>query len=200
MIFLAGWLTPTRSIGMGAYLFGATSCAIAAARDGGTSRRGRLAAFLAVLEAGLFLDMAFNVRWLLHDLLENEAIAENLYAHRVGPQLAALGLLGAATATGIGFALLRLRGRAGASMAVCGVILSLSCWCSEVISLHALDAVFHSLLNGILLVSLIWVASSLMTGLGILWDSRMARGEIRPGTSCGWALSSFHTDSKQKKL
>jgi hypothetical protein len=198
MIFLAGWLTPTRSLGMAAYLFGAASCALAAARGGGTSRRGRLAAFLSLLEAGLFLDMAFNGRWLLHDLLENEAIAENLYAQRVGLQLAALGLLGAATAAGIGLALFRLRGRVGASVAVCGVILSLSCWCSEVISLHAFDAVFHSMVNGILLVSLIWVACSLMTGLGILWDSRTARGEIRPSASCGRVPSSFLTDSKQK--
>ena len=54
--------------------------------------RSRLAAVLAVLEAGLFLDMAFSVRWQLHDLLEGEAIRENLYAQRVGPQIAALGL------------------------------------------------------------------------------------------------------------
>jgi hypothetical protein len=63
-------------------------------------------------------------------------------------------------------------------VAICGAILSLSCWCAEVISLHAVDAIFHATINGIMLVSLIWVAGSLMTGLGILWDLRADHAAI----------------------
>ncbi|MDR3750841.1 MAG: hypothetical protein P4K94_05075 [Terracidiphilus sp.] len=170
MISLAGWMTPTRSVGMAAYLFAAASCSIAWAKSRGTPPRRRLAAILAALEISLFLDMAFNGRWLLHDLLENKAMAENLYAQRVAPQLVALSILAVAAAVGMGLTLHALRGRAGASVAICGAILSLSCWCAEVISLHAVDAIFHAAVGGIMLVSLIWVAGSLMTGLGILWD------------------------------
>jgi len=195
MISVAGWTTPTRSVGMATYLFAATSCGIAWVRSGPVPRRRRLALFLAALEVGLFLDMVFNGRWLLHDLLEKEAIARNLYVQRVGPQLAALGLLGAAAAATIGLVLRTLRGRAGVSVAVCGVILSLSCWCAEVISLHAVDTVFHSTVNGIMLVSLIWVAGSLMTGLGILWDLRAPYAAMSSAANRAHTPSSSLTDS-----
>jgi len=174
MISLAGWLNPTRVIGLSAYLFALISCGIAWARSRRTPRGPRLAAVLAGLEAGLFLDMAFSVRWLLHDLLEYEAIAGGLYSHRAGPQIAALGLLGVAAAAGLGLAFQRLRGRAGATVAACGAILSVSCWFVEVISLHATDAAFYHTVDGVMLVSLCWVACALMTGLGILRDSRAA--------------------------
>ena len=171
MISLAGWLNPTRVIGLSAYLFALVSCGIAWARGRGTPRGPRLAAVLAVLEAGLLLDMAFSARWLLHDLLENVAIANGLYSHRVGPQLGALGFLGVAAAAGMGLAFQRLRGRKGAIVAACGALLSVSCWFVEVISLHATDTVFYYTVDGVMLVSLCWVACALMTGLGILWDT-----------------------------
>ena len=164
-------LDPTRIIGLIACLFALVSCGIAWAIVRGAAHRGRLAAALAVFEAALFLDMAFNVRWQLHDLLENEAIARSLYGQRFGPQHVALSLIGCALAAGMGLALWRLRGRAGASLAVCGGILSLSCWCVEVISLHAVDAVLYRTVHGVMFVSLIWIVCSLMTGVGILWDA-----------------------------
>lgn len=183
MISLVKWLNPTRFIGLGSYFFATVCCATAWARCRRTPRSGQLAAVLAVLEAGLFLDMVFSFRWQLHDLLEGQAIRENLYAQRAGPQLAALGLLAVAAAVGIGLVLQRLRGRTGAIVAACGAILSLSCWCAEVISLHATDAVFYCAVDGIMLVSLCWVACSLMTGVGILWDARMASSHICQGTN-----------------
>jgi hypothetical protein len=156
MIPLATPLNPTQFIGLSAYLFAATSCGIAWGRSRRTSRH-------------------------LHDVLEGEAIRENLYGQRVGPQLAALGLLGVAAAAGMGLAFQYLRGRTGATMAVCGTILSLSCWCAEVISLHATDFVFFYTVDGVMLVSLCWVSCSLMTGLGILWEARAARSHACQG-------------------
>jgi hypothetical protein len=141
------------------------------------------------------MDMAFSFRSLLHDLLENEAIAKGLYAHRAGPQIAALGLLSAAGAAGMGLAFQRLRGRTGAIVAVCGAVLAFSCWCVEVISLHATDTVFYSTVDGVMLVSLCWVACPLMTGLGILWDAPAARAHTHwRGNSAG-APPSTLTDS-----
>lgn len=175
MIFFASVLTPTRSIGMAAYLFAAILCSIAWARSGMNTRRGRLSALLAVLEWGLFLDMAFNERWLLHELLDNEAMAKNLYGMRVGPQVAAMILLGTAAAGAMGWTLVSLRSQRAASVAVCGAIISISCWGAEIISLHVVDAIFHFSLHRIMLVSLGWVAGALMTGIGIAWEVRPTR-------------------------
>ena len=194
----AGWLNPTRIIGMNAYFITAVSCAIAWARYRGSPRLRRLAWVLAVLEAGLFLDMVFSVRWQLHDLLEGEAIRENLYADRFGPQLAALSILGATATAGIGLTWLHLRGRAGAIIAVWGAVLSLSCWCAEVISLHAIDAAFYHTIDGVMLVSLCWVACSLMTSLGILWDSRAVRADNSQGASPAGKPPSFLINSREK--
>jgi len=173
MISLAGWLSPTRIVGLAAYFFATTSCCIAWVRNLRAQRSGRLAAYLGLLEAGLFIDMAFNGRWMLHDLLEDEAISRSLYAQRTGPQVALLGFLGAATAISIGLVIRALGGKTGASVAACGAIFSLSCWCAEVISLHAIDAVFYANIDGLMVVSLCWIGGSLMTGLGILWESKI---------------------------
>jgi hypothetical protein len=156
---------------MTSYLLALVSCGIAWVRGRKAPFRWRLAAVLAILEAALFVDIVFNGRWLLHEVLENEAIEKNLYVHRGAPQLVALGFLGVAVAAGMGLALWRLRGRAGASLATCGAILSLSCWCVEVISLHATDAAFQYMVDGVMLVSVGWAVCCLMTSVGILWDA-----------------------------
>lgn len=166
-------------IGLVAYLFAAMLCAIAWARRIGTTRPRRLAASLAMLNAGLFLDIWMEGRWRLHDLLQAEAITRNLYAQRSGPQFAALGILGAAATIGMMLAIARLRGRAGASVAACGAILALSCWCVEVISQHAADAVLYHTVKGVMLVTLIWIACTLMMSLGIQWDARTASARAR---------------------
>jgi hypothetical protein len=163
---------------MAAYLFATISCGIAWAKSTSSTKR-RLAAFLTVLEAMLFSDMVINGRWLLHNWVETKAIAENLYAQRFGPQLAALAILCVAAAVGTGLILFTLHDNAAVSVAVCGAILSIGCWCAEVVSLHAVDAVFHKTISGIMAVSLIWVASSLMTGLGILLDLRAGQDATR---------------------
>jgi len=181
MLDLPGGQNPTRLVGLIAYLLSATCCSIASAASRWKSRRTHLAAVLALLEAGFLLDMVFSVRWQLHDLMEGQAIRENMYVQRSGPQLAALGLLGAAAAAGMVLAFQRLRGRTGATVAVFGAILSFICWCTEVISLHETDKVLHYTVNGVMLVSLCWLAFSLMTGLGILWDVRSSYSDVRKG-------------------
>jgi hypothetical protein len=171
---LAGIENPTRLIGLAAYFFSAMMCGCTWIRSLGTPRPLRLGAVLAMLNACLFFDILLDGRWRLHDLLEGEAIARSLYIQRTIPQIAALVLLGIVMAFGMVRALVRYRGRAGATMAVCGAVLSLGCWCAEVISLHTVDAVFYCTVKGVMLVSMSWIISSLMMGLGILWDTRTA--------------------------
>lgn len=175
MVSTTAWLSPTRAIGLSAYLFAFVSCVVAWLKSSGPPHRKRLAAILAELEAALLLDMTFDVRWMLHALVDRVAMAKGVYGLRAGPQVVMLVLLGGIVAGAMGLALWRFRGRTGASLAACGGILSLSCWCAEVISLHAVDAVAYHVVHGVMLVSLAWIACSLMTGVGILWDAFVFR-------------------------
>lgn len=176
MISFAEWLNATRIIGLAAYLLALVSCAIAWTYGHGAAHKRRLAAVIGALEATLLLDMALDGRWRLHDLLVEESIARNFYMLREGPQIVAIGILGIGAAAGIGWALWNFRGRAGASLAACGAVLSLACWCVEVVSLHAVDIVFYREVFGVMLVAGVWIACALMTSMGILWDARAIKG------------------------
>jgi hypothetical protein len=165
------WLNPTQIIGLTANLLAMVLCGVAWAKVSGPPHRNRLAAILAILEAALFVDMLFNGRWKLHDLLAGEAKATGLYAGRTDPQIAVLFLLAGFALAGLGFTVWRLRKRPGAFVAACGGLLSLICWCAEVVSLHAVDAMLYHTIHGFMAVSLVWITCALMTGLGILWDT-----------------------------
>jgi hypothetical protein len=164
-------LNPTQIIGLTTYFFAMVSCGFAWANVSGDARGNRLAAVLAVVEAALFLDQVFSGRWQLHDLLDREAIAWGVYSERTDPQIAMLCVLVASAGAGIALTIWRFRKRVGASLAVSGGVLSLSCWCVEVISLHAVDAVLYHAVNGVMLVTLVWILCALMTAGGILWDT-----------------------------
>jgi len=170
MVSIAEWLNPTRITGLIAYLLSFMSCAMGWLSGGEAPSRQRLAAVLTAMEAAFFLDIVFSGRLLLHDLLQSQAIEARTYELRSIPQLAALGVMGGAAAVGIGLVLRRFRDRAGASLALVGVILSWSCWCAEVISLHQVDAALYYNIHGIMIVGVVWAACSLMTSVGILWD------------------------------
>jgi hypothetical protein len=179
MISIATSLDTARIIAPATSAFAFVSCVFAWARDRHVPRRSRLAASLTVLEAALILDEAFNGRWRLHDLLANAARATNRYAERAGPQHIALALVANIVFAGVVLTLLFFKGRPGASLAVCGAILSVSCWCVEVISLHSVDAFLYSSVDGVMVVRLAWAACSLMVGCGILWDTFAARAPVR---------------------
>jgi uncharacterized iron-regulated membrane protein len=171
MISSAGWLNPTRIIGLASCLFALASCVIALAKGSGPPRRKRLAAILAGLEGALLIDMVFDIRWMLHDFEDRVAMENGVYGLRSGPQMAMLVLLIGIVLGALGLAIWRFRGRTYASLAACGGILSVSCWFAEVVSLHAVDAVAYHRIHGAMLVSLAWIACSLMTGVGILCDA-----------------------------
>jgi len=195
VISVAGWLNPTRIIGLTACTFALALCVFAWAGGHGTARQRRLAAVIGVLEAALLLDMALNGRWLLHDLLENESMTRNLYAQRADPQLAALGLLGVAAMAAVGLVLWHFRNRTGAALAGGGVVLSLTCWCVEVVSLHTVDRVLYREIYGVKPVCLVWIACSLITGAGILWDMREGNAQARPARGLAETLPASPTDS-----
>src|SRR3984885_11407160 len=176
MIASEEWLTPTRATGIAAYGVAMTCCGIAWARTRRLRTNSQLAALLTAIEGALVLDMVFNWRWTIHQQLMDFAQRRNEYEIRRSPQLIAIAMLAVLLLVSLFAALRILRGRAGALLAVSGVLLSLVLWCTEVISLHALDHVLYHLLGQWMLVSLVWVFAGLMTSVGILIDARRANG------------------------
>jgi hypothetical protein len=176
MIASEEWLTPTRAAGLVAYAVAMTCCCIAWAKTRylrNASRSG-LAALLAAIEAALLLDMVFNLRWWIHQQLMDLAQSRQEYEMRRSPQLIAIVILAVLLLVGLASALRILRARPGAGLAVFGVLLSLALWCTEVVSLHAVDHILYHLVGPWMLVSLVWVLAALMTSVGILLDARQA--------------------------
>ena len=129
---------------------------------------------LTVLQLALLVDMLFSLRWLLHNKLASEFMVHHFYERRVGPQHIALLLVAAAASIGIWLLLKSLRGRRGAQLASCGMILWISTWFAEVISLHSMDVFLHNSLDHVTVRDAVWIVSSIMISCGVLLDVRRA--------------------------
>ena len=167
MIAAVVWESSTREVGIASHLIAAVACGAAWVRSGRVSR---LASALGLLELFLLLDAAFNWRWIVHGLLMNMAMKQHVYGERKLPQELILALLFAITSIAIIMTLGYLRGRPGACLSICGALISAALWFIEVISLHATDVILQRSLGRLMLVALMWMASSSMTAVGILWD------------------------------
>jgi hypothetical protein len=132
----------------------------------------RLPPTLGLLELFLLFDAAFNWRWALHGLLANAAMEQHLYGERKLPQELVLGLLVVATIVAMALTLRYFGGRWGACLSICGALISAVFWLTEVISLHATDAILERSLGPYKLVALVWIATSAMTAVGILQDMK----------------------------
>ncbi len=176
MIASEVWLTPTRATGIAAYGIAMICCGLAWARTRGLRTASQLAALLAVIEGALVLDMLFNWRWMIHQELMDLAQRWNDYDVRRSPQRIAIAILAVLFLVGLIAALRIFRGRMGALLAVSGVLLSLVLWCTEVVSLHAMDHILYQSLGPWMAVSLVWVFAGLITSVGILIDARQAIG------------------------
>jgi hypothetical protein len=141
--------------------------------------RARFAARLAVFEGLLLLDMAFNWRWALHQFFMDEASKAALYASRRGPQALVLAVLVLMFLFGLRMSSRRLRGRTGSLLAATGALLSLVLWCTEVVSLHAVDHILYHPIGEWMVVSFLWVVACLTTSVGILMDARSSDRRVR---------------------
>jgi hypothetical protein len=52
-----------------------------------------------------------------------------------------------------------------------GLLLSLTCWCVEVISLHATDRILYHFAGGLMVVAFLWIVACIMTAVGIQIDA-----------------------------
>ncbi len=131
-------------------------------------RTARLAGFLAIFHAALFLDITFDWRWLLYRHLEATAIVQRWYQERHWPQVGMLVVLAALLFAGIMMARQRFPSPPGAAMALDGSLLSIGCWATEVISLHATDAILYHRIGSLMTVSFVWMLACLITTAGML--------------------------------
>lgn len=129
---------------------------------------------LTVVQFAFLIDMLLGLRWLLHDKLVREFEVHHLYGRRAGPQQVALILVAAAALTGVWLLLKSLRGRRGAQLTSCGMILWIVTWLAEVISLHSMDAFLRNTLAHVTIRDWLWIASSMMISCGVLLDVRSA--------------------------
>lgn len=156
--------------GIVSYSLAAISSLIAWNRARRSPETASLAAFLTILEGALLLDVTFDWRWALHHFILRESMKYGLYGHRSIPQIVMLLLLAAIVLPAATFAQRRVRGRPGAAIALWGLFLSLTCWCVEVISLHATDRILYHTVGGFMLVAFIWMAACGLTAIGIQLD------------------------------
>jgi hypothetical protein len=150
---------------------------------------------LTVFQVALLVDMLFSLRWLLHNKLASEFVVHHLYERRVGPQHLALFLVAAAASTGIWLLLKSLRGRRGAQLASCGMILWISTWFAEVISLHSMDVFLHNSLDHVTVRDAVWIVSSIMISCGVLLDVRRA-----PTTATRRSIQAVEEENIQRKV
>jgi hypothetical protein len=112
--------------------------------------------------------------WVITEELASEFLVHHFYNRRVGPQHLALFLVAAMASTGIWLLLKSLQGRRGAQLASCGMILWISTWLAEVISLHSIDVFLHKSLAHVTVRDAVWIVSSIMISYGVLLDVRRA--------------------------
>lgn len=170
-------LSATRLVGLAAYAGAVAGCAWRWRDDRrreGQRRAGNSGVFgvLAVVQMALLLDIAFNLRWKLHEFFMQGAVSHGLYAMRRQPQRFALFVLGTFAILGCALIVSRFRRRRGVALAVAGTSFSVALRCAEVLSYHDLDAVLYHAVGGVMLVSLLWAGLTLLTLAGVWIDDR----------------------------
>ena len=173
MIWAFDGLSVTRVAGLAAYAAAVTACAWRWWRDKQKYRKGGgVFSILAAVQLLLLLDIAFNLRWKLHEFFMREAIDHGIYGMRRPPQLLALWMLIGTSALCCALIVSRFRRRPGAAIAVAGTLLSVALRCAEVLSYHGLDAMLYAQIGKVMLVSILWIALTLLTCLGVWIDGR----------------------------
>jgi hypothetical protein len=167
MILSSNGHFPASFMGMLAYAAAGISSGIAWFLRRKQSSDVRTMACITILEAFLFLDIVFNWRWTLHTAMVHFAIGHARYGQRRVVQTAALAFLGVLCVYVLWATVHKLHGKTGMIVAVWGVLLSLACWCVEIISLHQIDAILYRRVDGWIVIIPVWFTFCLMTAVGV---------------------------------
>jgi hypothetical protein len=100
----------------------------------------------------------------------NAAAEQHLYGKRKLPQEFVLALLVGIMIAAMVLTLRYFRGRPGACLSIYGALISVAFWVIEVISLHATDTILQQTVGPVMLIALVWILTSSMMAVGILWD------------------------------
>ena len=165
-------ISPTHEAGIASHLLAAVACGVAWTRSRGQNR---LTATLGLLELFLLFDVEFNWRWILHGFFVKTAMELSVYDERTLPQEVLTALLSIATLVAAATTTWHFWNRPGACLAICGGLISAELWVIEVISLHAIDAVLQRMVGPILIIASVWIVSSALIMLGVLWDAEASR-------------------------
>ncbi len=182
MIATTQVFTATRITGVAAYAVALISCVVALFLARADRERERFAVRLAAFEGFLLLDMVFNWRWDIHQFLMDKANQAALYASRRGHQTLVLAAIVLLFIFAMRLVSHRLRGRPDALLAAAGALLSLVLWCTEVVSLHAVDHILYHPIGQWMMVSFLWIIASVTTSVGILRYSKSAPNRVRMNT------------------
>ena len=165
-------ISPTQEAGIASHLLAAVVCGVAWAKS---RRQNRMTATLGLLELFLLFDALFNWRWILHGFLVKTAMGLSVYDERTLPQEVFTALLSIATLVAATATTRHSWNRPGACLAICGGLISAELWAIEVISLHAIDAIFERKVGPILVIASLWIVSSALIMLGVSWDAKASR-------------------------
>lgn len=167
-------ISPTQEAGIASHLLAAAACGVAWIKSRGQNR---LSATLGLLELFLLFDAVFNWRWILHGFLMKTAMERVVYDKRTLPQDVLTALLASATLVAAATTIRHFWSRPGACLAICGGLISAEFWAIEVISLHAIDLIFERMVGPILFIASVWIVSSALIILGVLWDAKRRNKE-----------------------
>ncbi len=170
MTWSYGYFSLTRVFGMLSFVVSFAACIWRWRRCRLSGASSTVFMGLAAVQLGLLADMAFDLRWKLHEIWMTDAMQGGWYGERRGPQLLVLTGIGCLTALGTVLILRGFEARPGASIALLGTFLSVELWLVEAVSLHGVDGVLYRQLGGAMVVSFLWLVLAGVTCAGIWMD------------------------------
>ncbi|MBB6142814.1 hypothetical protein HNQ77_000752 [Silvibacterium bohemicum] len=171
------WWSLTRTTGITAYFVTGLCCVLVWLRNRSSRQRhaiSGLAIRLALIEFLFCADMILEWRLALHTFFVNLFMEYNLYNQRHSMQLGLLFALGCLLLFMLLSVYRRFQRRTGAFLAVSGVLLSATLWLMEIISIHEVDASLYHLVDGVMVIALLWVLACSLTLAGIGLEARLA--------------------------
>jgi UDP-N-acetylmuramyl pentapeptide phosphotransferase/UDP-N-acetylglucosamine-1-phosphate transferase len=167
MKIAAEWFSPVRMGGMAVYIVAAASCVLAWVHCRRDEHDSRLALVLGLVNTALLVDLAFDLRWQMYNLLRSRAMTHQWYNQRHGPQVIALTLLAMVLLATLAAAWRSFHSTPGAVPAIGGTLLAGSTWCTEVISLHSTDSILFHHAGPFMTINFLWLAAAAMTTAGM---------------------------------
>ncbi|MFT4114308.1 hypothetical protein [Silvibacterium sp.] len=130
-----------------------------------------IALFSAILQILMVADLIAGWRLAIHNALAGVFVQYNLYQIRHPFQAGSLLVFGAIFFFALQTIVIRFRFRPGAKLAATGLLLSVTLWVLEIISLHATDHALYYLFHGRMVIAYLWLLAAAITAVGASFDA-----------------------------